>query len=586
MGSFHVAQYGSGMSRKKSPIIGILSMKTWEDQDKIFLRAYCVLKMQGSSQPLDTDRIRIDTAAVENAAEIRFGSRYGRKLPKGYRLNTFELAVDRSIANKLDIQNKLIVRYDGSAELKRAPDGVPDASGNNADHCEGRILYSMYDLKKGRNRNTEVFVRDGIAMYFRQSKYNSLTLTVRDANIYDTPEGQRRIEEAYRRAAAARRRRPDKSAARPGRAGSGIAKGVHGSGGPILMYEKNCARYEESASVLYERLIDAGYDNVYYVVNEDNPAIQELPERYRRNLVWKDSDRHLELIFESDTYIATESTEHALQLRIASKRVMDKIKSNKLRYVFLQHGVMYMVSLNSELRTGFHSSDLALQRTVVSSEAEAQHFIQLADMKREELYITGLAKFDKCYRNDGADRIVIMLTWRRWETNQARDDLEGTKYYKMISRIFEAVPDELRDRVVILPHPLMADRFREAEDIGGHVLLADSYDKVLRDCDLLITDYSSIAYDAFYRGANVIFCWDEKDECMQHYGEGTFLMLNEDNVFGDVCMSSREIREAVQRNYGRAQSADNITRYRKIVEFHDGRNSDRIIEHLKQDGLI
>ena len=81
---------------------------------------------------------------------------------------------------------------------------------------------------------------------------------------------------------------------------------------------------------LYEKLIDAGYENVYYIVNEDNPEIRELPEKYRRNLVWKDSDRHLELIFESDTYIATESTEHALQLRIASKLVMDKIKSRMI----------------------------------------------------------------------------------------------------------------------------------------------------------------------------------------------------------------------------------------------------------------
>ena len=27
-------------------------------------------------------------------------------------------------------------------------------------------------------------------------------------------------------------------------------------------------------------------------------------------------------------------------------------------------------------------------------------------------------------------------------------------------------------------------------------------------------------------------------------------------------------------------------KYRKIIEFHDGRNTERIIEHLKQDGVI
>jgi CDP-glycerol glycerophosphotransferase (TagB/SpsB family) len=260
---------------------------------------------------------------------------------------------------------------------------------------------------------------------------------------------------------------------------------------------------------------------------------------------------------------------------------------------------MYMVSLNSDMRTGFRNADLALQRTVVSSELEAKHFIDLADMKREDLYITGLAKFDRCWRRFDADRIVIMLTWRRWETNQARYHLENTGYFRMIRRIFASVPEKLRDKVVILPHPLMAERFAKksggdangntdkiTEEMSRCILMADSYDEVLRGCDLLITDYSSIAYDAFYRGANVIFCWEEKDECMEHYGEGTYLMLNEDNVFGPVCMTGEEITSAVRERYKQLQTEEDKARYSRIVEFHDGRNAERILELMKKDGLL
>ena len=547
--------------KKITPLIAVLRSSVRGEGNRIYYKATCLLKLQGSRSVMDTDKIRIDVPVRENIAQISFRERYGKKMPKGFRLNEFELCIDRSVAEELDIQNKLVVNYDGS--------------------YNGRILYSLYDLKKGRNRNSEVFIKDGVAVYFRQSRYNSLTLTVRDANQYDLPEGQARIRRAYRKAMASKKKR----------LGTGRA-GLERSHDPILMYEKNCSRYEESASVLYEKLIDQGYDNVWYVVNEDNPAIQELPEKYRKNLVWKDSDRHLELLFESDTYIATESTEHALQLRVASKLVMDKIRSRDLRYVFLQHGVMYMVSLNSDMRTGFRNNDHDLQRTVVSSELEARHFIDLAGMKREDLYVTGLAKFDRSFRNEGADRIIIMLTWRRWETNQARADVSETAYYKMTERIYNAVPDELKDKVIILPHPLMADRFAGGENgtedsgMAAHIVTGQSYDRILRDCDLLITDYSSIAYDAFYRGANVVFCWEEKDECMRHYGEGTYLMLNRDNVFGDVCMNEEELRESVAANYGREQSEENKARYGRIVEFRDGRNSERIIELLKKDGLL
>ncbi len=547
------------MSKAKTPLIGILAFRTSEDSEHIYLSASCVLTMQGSSKPLDTDKIRIDIPVRENAAEISFAERYGRRLPRGFRLNSFVLSIRKEDVADFDIQNKLIVRYEG------------------ADN--GRILYSMRDLKKGRNKNSRIFIRDGMAMYFRQNKHNSLTFTVRDANIYDYPEGQERIEQAYRKAMARRTKR--------------LATGVAGrdrSQEPVFMYEKNCARYEESASVLYEKLIDAGYDNVYYIVDAGNPAVQDLPEKYRKNLVDKDSDRHLELFFECDKFISSETIDHALQLRIANKRVLDKLEDRELMYVFLQHGVMYMISLNSELRIGFRQKKCRLHRTVVSSQAEADHFIELGGMKQEDLYVTGLAKFDKCFRKPDADRIVIMPTWRRWETNLARRDLTETGYYRMIDRMYNAVPEELRDRTVILPHPLMKDRFAGTGEAGSHILIADSYDKVLQECELLITDYSSIAYDAFYRGANVIFCWEDKDECMSHYGPETHLMLNMDNVFGDVCMNvpgaGAELTAAIERNYGHAQDKKYIGRYNRIVEFHDGRNSERIMRLLERDGML
>lgn len=539
------------MENEKTPIIGILKFKAWEDQDKIRLKGLCVTKMLRSSKPIDTDKITIDVSLMENAAEIHFRERFGKWLPRGFRLNAFELAIDRRNAETFDIQNKLRVNYDGK--------------------YTGRFLYSLYDHRRGHNHNSDVFVRDGIAMYFRQTIFNSLTLTVRDANIYDLPEGQERIRQAYRKAQEARKLR---------RSGKDL------SPEPIFMYEKNCSRYEESASVLYEKLIDAGYDNVYYIVNEDNPAIADLPEKYRRNLVWKDSDRHIELFFECDRFISTETLDHALQLRVASKLVLDKLASKDLMYVFLQHGVMYMISLNSDQRTGFRHKDCRLHRTVVSSEAEAQHFIDLGGMPREALYITGLAKFDKCYREPDADKIIIMPTWRRWESNQVKHDIEASGYYKMIERMFDAVPPHLRDKAVILPHPLMVKSFRDSGSMVDHLLFADSYDKVLRQCDLLITDYSSIAYDAFYRGANVIFCWEEKDECMTHYGEDTHLMLNESNAFGDITMNGDELAAAIERRYGQSQPEEYIEAYSHIVEFRDGRNSERIMECLRRDKVI
>ncbi len=533
------------------PWIGLITKKIKEENGCMVVSGLCFTRFIGGRGPLDTRQVRIDVTTKKNAAQISFGSRYGLPGPKASRVNSYRLVIDLKEARDFDIQNKLLVIY--------------------KDQYEGFIAYDVRDRRTGQNKNGPLFIHDGVTIYLKQNKYNRVFLTVRDTNRYDSPEEQARLEKAAKNAEALKDR------------------------DIIFMYEKHCAKYEESASVLYEKLIDMGYDNVYFVVDKSIPAVRDLPEKYKKNLIDKDSDKHLEYFFASDKFISTETLEHALQLRVANKAAMDKITKDPLSYVFLQHGPTYMISLNKENRSGFLKKPwMKLHKTVVSSELEAQHFIELGGMERDDLYITGMAKFDRAFRHEGADRVVIMPTWRRWELNQAREDITQTNYYKMMRLMYDSVPAELKDKVTILPHPLMAERFADIAQSGAaedaemcsKIIVPDSYENVLRDTEVLITDYSSISYDAFYRGAKVVFYWAEKDECMTHYGEGTKLMLNLDNVFGPVAMNGEEITAAVKENYGAAQRKDYLDKYRKIIEFHDGKNTERIIEHLIKDGVI
>ena len=100
------------------------------------------------------------------------------------------------------------------------------------------------------------------------------------------------------------------------------------------------------------------------------------------------------------------------------------------------------------------------------------------------------------------------------------------------------MPPELLDKLVIIGHPLLKEFLRKHEDelsFSRYVSFADKYDDLLKETRVLITDWSSISYDAFYRGSNVIFYWEEKEDCLAHYGGKTKLMLTDELVFGDVC---------------------------------------------------
>ena len=56
-------------------------------------------------------------------------------------------------------------------------------------------------------------------------------------------------------------------------------------------------------------------------------------------------------------------------------------------------------------------------------------------------------------------------------------------------------------------------------------------------------------------------------------------MIDEETAFGDVCYNEEQLRASVKKWYNKPQDSDYLSRYRKIVEFHDRHNTDRIIEH-------
>ncbi len=356
----------------------------------------------------------------------------------------------------------------------------------------------------------------------------------------------------------------------------------------VLLYEKNSSKYEESASVLFENLIDSDYKNAYFIVTKDYEFFDRIPEKYLSNIIYKYSFKHYLYFFKSKTFIGTEAIAHSIDLKTFNLLALKKIASKNLNYVFLQHGVMYMVSLNSESRKMFKRKELnGKYRVVVSSQAESDHFTTLGRHYDEDIYITGLPKFDRNTHNENADKIVIMPTWRPWEINEARTDFTQTPYFKMLMKLYDSVPEHLKEKVIILPHPLIVNELGKlSETLTKKIVLDARYDDILKDTAVLITDYSSIAYDAFYRGARVIFYWEEKDYCMMQYGPSTVLMLNEENVYGDFAYNDENLGEIIDKNYNKPQTEEQKIKYSKLVNFHDGKNTERLINFLKEDGII
>ncbi len=220
---------------------------------------------------------------------------------------------------------------------------------------------------------------------------------------------------------------------------------------------------------------------------------------------------HYYNLFAAKSIFSSEALGHAMEKGTASSLFKTFILDGSKNYVFLQHGVMYMVSLSSEQRNFFRKGEgKGKQRVVVSSKLEADHFIKNTNYKPEDIYNCGLIKFDRSILNKDADRILVMLTWRPWEFVTGIAGMNDTAYYKMLKRIVDAVPEELKDKLVVMPHPLIVEQVKRNKDdvVWKHFADGRKYDDLLKETKLLITDYSSISFDAFYRGSNIIFDWE------------------------------------------------------------------------------
>lgn len=399
----------------------------------------------------------------------------------------------------------------------------------------------------------------GVTAFFRQSKKGNLAFTVRHRNVTDGLTKRIMLKLAWAASRLTRFRR-----------------------GPVLLFEKNSSKYEEGAKVLFEYLIDKGYSNIRFILDADTiQSLSEIESKYRSRFIRSHTFKHYYSFFLSRTFIGTETMAHSLELRVEEKHAKQKLVDPSNTYVFLQHGPTYMVSLDSPQRTFFRKSEQPGRMYIAAnSEKEKAHFVELGGFDPDSILVSGMPKFDSAFSYPNADKIVIMPTWRAWEFNEVRSNPTETKYWKLIQDIKNSIPVDLQDKVIIQAHPL----FNFAE--GGGIKQSNNIDELLRNTRVLITDYSSVAYDAFYRGANVIFFWKEKDECMEHYGYPTHLMIDDETAPGFVCYESEEISQIIRSAYSNAQPDYLVQRFREIVSFHDGNNTSRLVKMLTERGVL
>ena len=357
----------------------------------------------------------------------------------------------------------------------------------------------------------------------------------------------------------------------------------------ILMFEKETNKANESGYYIFDKIMKKKNlkSKVYFVIDKNSPDFEKVYKKHPKNTLVKYSFKHYLYIYISKYFISSELSNHVINPRLYIRSINDAIKRKPL--IFLQHGIMFAKPVDNPAAAGFkkNNGSVRFYKCVVSSDLEATQFYRLG-YNDKDLIKCGLTKFDVSKQNPKADKIMFMPTYRYWEEAKVMNPntIKDTTYYKNYMTVIEKFKKAgLLDRLSISCHPKFADCLIEADPIYENIVEKD-INKGLENAKIFITDYSSASYDAHYRGAYIIYYWAERDYLIENYK--AIPPVNEKNCDGvpvfDVDSLIKEVKRAISKNYKMDQKYEN--RYKKINEFHDGKNGDRLIKELKKLGII
>lgn len=360
-----------------------------------------------------------------------------------------------------------------------------------------------------------------------------------------------------------------------------------------LIFEKEGMRACESGYYIFEKIMKYYKENnnskssTYFIIDKKSNDYLNSKEKYGKNIIEKYSLKHYMYIYASKYFISSELSNHVINPRLYIRSINKVVARKPL--IFLQHGIMFAKPVDNPAAKGFYKNNTSINayKNIICSDLEAEQFYKMG-YNKNDLIKTGLPKFDISFMNEDADKIMFMATYRYWEEALVNDPekIKESTYYKLYLRIIKGFEKaNLLDKLIISCHPKFAESIKKSLPQYEHLIETD-INRGLQNSKIYVTDFSSASYDAHYRGAYIIYYWEEKDYLINSYK--AIPPINEENCDGvpvyNVDQLIIEVKNAIDKNYIMDSLYEN--RYMKINEFRDGNNGNRVMNELKKLNII
>jgi CDP-glycerol glycerophosphotransferase (TagB/SpsB family) len=202
--------------------------------------------------------------------------------------------------------------------------------------------------------------------------------------------------------------------------------------------------------------------------------------------------------------------------------------------------------------------------------------------------VTGQPRYDAIKREDGLGDILLFLTWREGFQNMSSDELLKTQYIRNILQIIESsnilgILERYDKNLYIKFHHMLPPI-----DLGythKRIVFLDEhmdFSTTIRECSILITDYSSVSWDYIYNNRSVIFYpFDYKE---YSHSPGLYIdLLNEKAMDSVNKLKDLEalLESKLIKNIEETSIFSTLTP-NKYFEYQDSNNCSRIYDLIQK----
>lgn len=254
---------------------------------------------------------------------------------------------------------------------------------------------------------------------------------------------------------------------------------------------------------------------------------------------------------------------------------------SRSKTVFLQHGVT-----KDNVAEWLNEFDKPLAMLSCVSDRERESF-ESPDYgySMDIIRTLGFPRFDRL-EDDSEKRIVIMPSWRRQLDQLSPSDFVRTNFYRVFNDLI--TDDELMDfarengyTVIFKPHRNLhkfIDAFTRHPDVKFDLDL-ENYTETFNNASLIVTDYSSIAFDFAYMKKPLIYYQFDNN---YHFNVDEAYFQYEEDGFGPVARTHDDLKREIFRIIENGCVMDDVYQKRVDIFFKhiDRNNSKRVYEEI------